>query len=559
MFSRRARPVLSIVLALGALVLEPAVEAAALTGTVDANGKPVAGAIVSAVAASGASESAYTDARGHFTLTTGLGGDVDLRVRKRYFRDDVRKLDAAASQAPLEVHLVALTDAKEISEDHPSLSYFSRIKFDADEKALFSRPNFTRDCLSCHSLGNRFTRWPRPPEGWVPTVTRMHGYLANADKAAIQHRAELLAQAFDGSLVSSHSEVPFDPMIAKAKIYEWKLPGTVVPHDAEYSAAQDKVYIAEMFAGEVVEVNLKDGALQHFRLPDDGMPAGGEFTKRGLPAPYGLTISRAPHSLAEGADGKFYLTDSIGAAVTSFDPKSHAFANFAVGNQSLYPHTVHTGKDGVVWFTIAFSNQVGRFDPKTKDMKVVNLPATPSLSTPGTTIPYGIDISPKDGSVWYSKLASDKIGRIDPKTLEVKEYDSPVRAPRRQRFDAQGRLWVAGFSDGAIARIDVEKWDAKIYKLPVFAAGEIPAPYALSVNPKTQEVWVNDTMLDLVWRFLPKEERFVAYPLPMKGTYTRDVTYTKDGWACTANNPIPPAALEGNVPELICIDPLAAR
>ena len=96
-------------------------------------------------------------------------------------------------------------------------------------------------------------------------------------------------------------------------------------------------------------------------------------------------------------------------------------------------------------------------------------------------------------------------------------------------------------------------------KLPVFAEGEIPAPYALSVNPKTQEVWVNDTMLDLVWRFLPKEERFVAYPLPMKGTYTRDVTYTKDGWACTANNPIPPAALEGNVPELICIDPLAAR
>jgi hypothetical protein len=62
-------------------------------------------------------------------------------------------------------------------------------------------------------------------------------------------------------------------------------------------------------------------------------------------------------------------------------------------------------------------------------------------------------------------------------------------------------------------------------------------------------------MMDVVWRFLADEERFVAYPMPLRGTYTRDFTFTDKGWACTSNNPIPAAALEGGVPELICIDP----
>lgn len=555
--ARRSQWSMHVIASLVAGALLPcAAQAASLTGSVTAGGVAVDGAIVTLIDGKGRMESVYTDNAGHYALTTALAGKIDLRVRKRYHRDDSRTLALGGSDSlNVDVALTALSDPKELSDDHPSLSHFSRIAFDKDEKAPFSRANFARDCLSCHSLGNSFTRWPRPPEGWVPTVQRMHGYLANADMDSIRHRAEMLSQAFDGSLVSSKPMIPVDPLLYRAKVHQWKLPGTVVPHDAEYSPHQDKVYMSDMFGGEVLETDLKTGETQHYRLPDDGAGPGGEFTKRGLPAPYGLTIARAPHSLAEGPDGKIYLTDSIGAAVTVFDPVTHEFENHAVGGNSLYPHTVRTDKEGIVWFTIAFSNQVGRFDPKTGESKVINLPDTPSLSAPGTTIPYGIDVHPADGGVWYSKLASDKIGRIDPVTLEVKEYDSPVRGPRRHRFDASGHLWVTGFSDGSIARIDTTQWKADIYPLPQYAPGEIAAPYALAVNPVTQEVWVNDTMLDVAWRFLPQDKRFVAYPLPTKGTYTRDFSFTKDGWACTSNNPIPAAALEGGVPELICIDP----
>jgi len=522
----------------------------------DTDGKPVAGAIVTLTSKQGVGESVYSDAKGGYRLDTGLAGDLNLRIRKRYYRDDSRDLQlGSAGKMDIDVKLIPLTDPQELSDAHPSLSHFSLIEFDEDEAALFSRGNFARDCLTCHSLGNSFTRSPRPAEFWVPSVQRMHGYLASADEEPIKARSEILAEAFNGRLATSRPEIPVDPLLYGATVHQWRLDGTVVPHDAEYSDANGLVYSSDMFAGEVLETNLETGETLHFALPADGEPAGGTFTRMGLPAPYGLTVARAPHSLVIAPDGVIYLTDSIGAAITAFDPVTRKFENFEVEDGALYPHTVRMDQKGIVWFTIAFSNQVGRFDTKTKSMKVITLPESPSLSIPGTSIPYGIAVSPEDGGIWYTKLASDRIGRIDPVTLAVKEYDSPVRGPRRQRFDAAGNLWVAGFSDGAVAKIDVANWQARIYALPIYAEGEIPAPYALAINPVTQDVWINDTMMDVVWRFLADEERFVAYPMPLRGTYTRDFTFTDKGWACTSNNPIPAAALEGGVPELICIDP----
>ncbi|MCK9284611.1 MAG: carboxypeptidase regulatory-like domain-containing protein [Rhodocyclaceae bacterium] len=531
--------------------------AARVAGAVaDSAGKPIAGAIVSLTDAKGRAESVYSDAAGMFALDAGLKGTLTLRIRKRYHEDYTAKIAASANGKPMAVKLADITDPKRLSDEAPSLSHFSRIAFDKDENGIFSRPNFARACLSCHSLGNASTRWPRPPEGWMPTVQRMHGYVGNGDQEQMKQRAALLAQAFDGTPVTSRPVVTYDSAISKSKVYQWRLDKGVMPHDAEVSHVNGKVYMSDFMAGALTEFDLKSGRATMFPEPADGSPPGGYFTKIGVPPPYGLMLSHTPHSLAEGKDGKFYSTDSIGCTLTEFDPVTKKFKHYDVGSGALYPHTIRVDAKGVVWFTVIFSNQVGRFDPATQSMKVIQLPATPAgkpmLNMPS---PYGIDINPKDGSVWYAQLGIDKIGRIDPLTLEVKEFDSPVRGPRRQRFDAAGKLWVAGFSEGAIARIDVDSWQSKVYMLPRYVADEVPAPYALGVHPQTQEIWVNDSMMDLVWRFIPAEEKFVAYPLPLKGTYTRDFSFTKEGWACTSNNPVPIAvALEGGVPELICID-----
>ncbi len=529
--------------------------AGAVSGQVkDERGAAIAGAMVTVSdARRGLAESVFSDRNGRFMLDTRLGGPLELRVRKLYFADHTAQIDLAASgRVDLSIGLTALKSDAEISDALPSISHFAKINFDAD--GPFSRPQFARDCLSCHAIGNSFTRWSRPPEGWLPTVTRMHGYLGNGDAAAMKRRAEMLAKAFDGSPARSRPAYPVDPALYRARILQYRLDGAGVPHDAEVSRVDGKVYTVDMFVDAVIVTDLATGKSESVPETADGLPPGGAFTKMGAPAPYGLTIARAPHSLSEGLDGKFYLTESIGGSIGAFDPATRTFQHFDVGGGAVYPHSVRVDRKGIVWFTVAFSNQIGRFDPVSKEMKVLALPQTPSTGAACCAVPYGIDVHPVDGSIWYTKLFSDKIGRIDAATLAITEIDSPVAGPRRQRFDKAGNLWITGFSHGDIARLDTTSMRSRIYTLPQYAPGEVPSPYALGIHPATQDVWINDVNTDHVYRFIPAEERFVAYPMPLRGTYTRDFTFTTAGGACTANNPIPAAALEGQTPELICSD-----
>ena len=54
-------------------------------------------------------------------------------------------------------------------------------------------------------------------------------------------------------------------------------------------------------------------------------------------------------------------------------------------------------------------------------------------------------------------------------------------------------------------------------------------PYALSVRPKTGEVWVNGTGSDTMIRFNPKTETFTEYRMPTRVTYTREVEFDQEG------------------------------
>jgi streptogramin lyase len=274
----------------------------------------------------------------------------------------------------------------------------------------------------------------------------------------------------------------------------------------------------------------------------------------GLFAP---TDRHGPHSLDLGADGKYYVTNTGTNSIGVFDPRRRSWeASHRIPPETgaVYPHTIRVDGEGIVWFTLAGSEQVGRLDPASGRFTILTLPEVAPGGISGGTQPYGIDVDPTDGTIWYGRLFGDRIGRIDPRTLEIQEHASPVRGPRRMRFDGQGVLWVTGYSEGQLARIEPEGFRARVYDMPAFAEGHRPAPYALGVHPETQDIWINENMTDRIFRFIPGEERFIAYPVPLSGTYTRDMTFTGDGRVCTSNNPIPAPVLEGGVLEVVCID-----
>jgi streptogramin lyase len=524
----------------------------------DDAGTPIAGAIVSfADDTRGVTENVYTDASGRFRLVSSVTGDISVRIRKPYFDDLRADVHLTGTSKPdRDFTLVRTVSDKAISDSLPAAYHFGQISFQPGTR--FARDLFQRECLSCHQLGNAFTRKQRSIEEWEAVVQRMHGLLGDTDPGLRKQRAELLTAGFNDTPVMVRPNFPFDPLIAEAKVVEYRLDKALVPHDAEIGPRDGLIYTVDQEAELMAVTDPKTGKTDYYPAPHDDMPLGGKFVRMGLTPPFYLY--RGPHSLAIGPDDKWYVTDSIAGQIGVFNSKTMKWEkSFEIPGKTLYPHTIRLDASGIIWFTIILTDQIGRLDPKTGDIKVIPLPSGQSKSISPLDMPYGIDVSPKDGSVWYAKIMADRIGRVDPVTLTVEEWDSPIKGPRRLRFDRAGSLWVTGYSEGKIAALTPSGFgfSAELFDMPEFAAGYRPAPYALGVDPKTQEIWVNETVTDHLYRFIPKEKRWVAYPMPLRGTFTREITFTGDGTVCTSNSNIPVAAIEGGAGELICIEPNA--
>ena len=505
---------------------------------------------------SGMSESVFSNSMGEFTLTTGLQGKLNVRLRTPYHKDLRANVDLSKKAVLKKDFLMErMTDETEISNSLPAAYHFGSLNFETGEDAVFSRYQFQRDCLSCHQLGNSITRFPRSPEHWEISIERMHNYVrSNFDEELRERRSHILSEGFNGEPLKVRPKFPLDDSLSQVKIYEYRMEKGIIPHDAIYNANDGLIYTVDQGASHMAITDLTSGKTEYFSQKDGDfwLPFWKSSTMKWPFERYG------PHSLDLGPDQKYYTTNSFQNSIGVFNTKTREWEpSIFAGLRAIYPHTVRIDKQGIVWFTVAGGERVGRIDPVSKKSTLIKLPYVESGGLAGGTQPYGIDINPADGSIWYSRLFGDKIGRIDPVTLEVLEFDSPVRGPRRLRFNQQdGTLWLTGYSEGELARIttNANGFDSKVYPLPEFAKGFPPAPYALGVHPQTGDVWVNENMTDRIFRFIPEQERFIAYPVPLTGTYTRDFTFTEDGKACTSNNPLPMAALEGGIGELICIE-----
>ncbi len=72
------------------------------------------------------------------------------------------------------------------------------------------------------------------------------------------------------------------------------------------------------------------------------------------------------------------------------------------------PHTPLFDKDGILWFSVQNGGFMGRLDPKTGDIKLF----TP-VGAPGQQ-PYALRFLSDGRQPWFSYFGSNKIATIDP-------------------------------------------------------------------------------------------------------------------------------------------------
>lgn len=551
------------------------------------NGAPVHGVMVSASSGKGGYRvTDYTDGNGVFQMRAKLDGAVSLRFRAHGYEDFERVVPAGVIiVGGMTIDLKPLATADDKSEALAASSHAAHLKI-ADEGL---RSAFVSQCHFCHQIGNSYTRAPREVETWTEIVDRMDGYLVmltDAQKTAIR---DLLSNTFTGNPVAAPDRPEKQNNLARARIEEWEAgDGKSFIHDADVGH-DGRLYGVDEGHDVLWILDRTTGSVEKVAFPPSDLPVGGHFS--GLALPIGIfTGKHGPHSLAQGKDGRFWITNALSSTLMSYHPETKAFESYAMGGDALYAHTIRIDQKGRVWFTLAASNQVARFVPDTKSFTVINLPSNGfvrlvsdlylplilrvsawfprsnlhlslshhkwfGIGKDALAMPYGIDIHPTDGSVWYAKLYANRIGRINPETLEITEWETPLKGPRRPRFDGNGTFWIPSFEDSALMAFDTASKAFRSFKLPLLAKGEYETPYALNVDRKTGHVWVTSNQSDRVFRFDPKAEKFTTYPLPTRVSFLRDLVFTEDGKVCSSQSNLPAFAIEGGVPSFICIDP----
>jgi len=569
-------------------------QAATLSGQIlSTEGQPIAGAIITLTSPSEQrSESIYSNALGYFTLDNQLSGELEFRVRTPYFADhtqtiktDNATIASSAAEQSITIKMIRQEDPQALSDSLSASAHVAQLTFNETE----NNTAFRSQCHFCHQMGNELTRRPRNEDEWQQVLERMQGYGALITSDNEDGFRDTLSKTFNGKPVKAIQSHDVSPELFQAVYKEWQI-GDAQSYIHDIEAASDGVlYGVDMGNDLLYALNPSTGEKEIFPFPPSDLPLGGMFS--GAVAPLGtFNAKHGPHSIQEGPNGKLWTTNSLAAEIMSFDPQTNAFKIYPIGEDAIYPHTLRWDQQGKLWFTLALSNQVGMFDPKTEEFILIETPSNgawrwiadamfPTIlevaswfpkedlhltlshhKTSGEgkdvlNLPYGLDINPTDGSVWYSKLYAGYIGRINPATLEVEEFKTPLNGPRRLRFDKNGTLWIPSFDESALMKFDPTTQQFKIFELPTLAANEYEIPYALGIHPETQEVWITSNLSDRIFRFLPKEERFVSYPSPTRVTFLRDMVFPKDGSICSSNANLPAHAIEGGLPKILCIYP----
>jgi virginiamycin B lyase len=560
--------------------------AASLIGSVALpDGQPAYGAMVSVVSAdSTRKQTVYTAADGSYAIITPYQGSLTVRARLANYDDATTTVDAARDALiTADLRLAAFADAQAASDALSASAHNAVLPW----KSAGDRHVFVSQCNYCHQVGNSTTRAPRDHAAWMATINKMEGYLSMVTRAQSMRIATALENGFDGKPVSATHDYGPTAGLARAKVEEWQVgDGFSFIHDMDV-AEDGKFYGTDEGHDKLWVLDPATGVVEAYDLPKSDLPRGGLFS--GMKLAIGIfTGNHGPHSMAQTTDGRIWITNALSSTLMSFDPATKQFKTYAVPGDALYPHTVRVDKDDVVWFTIVASNQIGRFDPKTEQMTVMRLPSNgffrwisdmlfPTLLRISSwfpdkvllldfshhrflgysvlAFPYGIDVNPKDGSIWYAKLYANRIGRIDPKTLQVTEYQTPLSGPRRPRFDADGIFWIPSFDEGGLMRFDPATAKFRSWKVPGVAPGEYETPYALNVYRPTGDIWMAANNSDRVIRFTPATETFMSYPSPTRVTVFRDFSFTSDGRVCSSQSNLPAYAIEGGVPSYLCIDP----
>src|SRR5689334_1338386 len=150
------------------------------------------------------------------------------------------------------------------------------------------------------------------------------------------------------------------------------------------------------------------------------------------------------------------------------------FKEWTAPSKGSRPHDPLPTRDGYIWYTGQYTSVLGRVDPKTGEIKEFRPP------TPGSG-PHGL-VEDKDGNIWFTANHKGYIGKLEPKNGEFFEYKLPAdaRDPHTPIFDPKGTLWFTVQNSNKVGRLIPSTGDIKLVDSPTKPSN----PYGMVIDSK---------------------------------------------------------------------------
>lgn len=298
----------------------------------------------------------------------------------------------------------------------------------------------------------------------------------------------------------------------KISIREWDVPTPKSrPHDPAVGPDGSLWYTGQL-ANKLGRLDPQTGAIKEFPLK---------------------TAGSGPHGLAPDKEGNIWFTANFKAYIGKLDPKTGTVTEYPMPDPAAAdPHTPVFDRNGTLWFTVQGGNFVGKVDPATGKVTLLKV-ATPNSH------PYGMIVDPQGFPV-FCEFFSNKIGRINPKTLEITEYVLPEGArPRRIAMTPKGAIYYTDYARGYLGLLDTKTGKVEEWPSP---GGRKSQPYGITSTPDGI-VWYSESGIEpnTVVRFDPQTRSLQSWPIPSGGGVVRNMAATPDGriyLACSGVNKV---------------------
>ena len=102
---------------------------------------------------------------------------------------------------------------------------------------------------------------------------------------------------------------------------------------------------------------------------------------------------------------------------------------------------------GDVWFTTGYNHRIGKLDPLTQDVIQWEVPSG------GQVLHLAVAL---DGRVWFTEREGDRIGVLDPITNTIKTYQLASEThPLDLAIDDDGAIWFTNERGNSIGRLEL--------------------------------------------------------------------------------------------------------